>query len=157
MNNRSNKFVARLLKSCGESMKINKQPSHVSSVIKLTTLLLFINSCFFSQSLFASFHHYGSVADYSFINQLHIEQQNSHSPSLPSRFIETVCYTENQTESDSDEQTNFERIEFVEFSSTVLNDNADIRTKAHHFTSLVQQRPVLSLYVLFHTWKSFIC
>lgn len=155
-NEVSNKFVARLLECCGESMKIDKHPSPVVSFIKLTTLLLFITSCFYSQKLFASLLHSEHKYYCSSIHELHIDVQNSDGAQWPLLNIEGVCLTENQNESDTDDFNDLKQSECIVITDTVRNDVSSTRTKAHHISTLAQNQPTVYLYVLFHAWKSFI-
>lgn len=151
--------MARLLTCSGVLMKLSKQITYYLSLFKFSILLLFITSCLTAQPLLyqATNNYNSNLSRLLHAEDLHIEQHTTDTPQRQLLAEQPYCCTENQNESDSDEYQDFETSITKDILSFIEINTAYIRTKEHLFITLAQGQPKLLLFVLFHSWKSFIC
>lgn len=146
----------------GNNIKINKQYSSLLKVVMNSCLFVLLGFLFVwgQSSALASNHKKESVTQKSFTCNLSDDSfNNSHHPfHLPFESIPTLneleTLDENEVKDNTDDGCN--QLIWKNSSEAIFNIASSVKSHFSQITQSLESRSTVPLFILYHSWKSFL-
>jgi|SRR6476661_3115835 len=143
-----------------------KSNNQYSSLIKshrlytslFSTIILFILAIFFAGQVYGSHHNYKQkvAPDFTLSHKNCFSKAHFYYPVKPG----TIPYEqENSDDNDYSEDfnENFSSLNFNVVDEDIYPYSFCIRSRFYQLAQSVHKRPVVALFIMHHSWKSFLC